>query len=272
MSTITTTMIDLMSRHALSKSQAALARAMERLSTGRRINRASDDPAGLIASERFEARQHDLQRRIESLEYDNHRLAARDGALGVLSDMAVELDGLVVAAANTAGMSEAEREALQVEADSLVQGISHVVSISYFNGEQLLGGYDASSLGALHTLAEGSGGEETVTTTLADLVTGGSINLLDGDLELAQRVVKKAVGQLSGARAAAGSRILSNESQIRASLAEFEGTAGALSGIRDADFAGEITALTRAQILEQAGIRTILMHRQNHARVLDLLW
>ena len=262
--------IDLFTRHALARSQAALNTALERLATGSKINRASDDPAGVIISERLEAHTRALGSTIERLEIDNARLAAQDGAYGVLSDMAIELEGLTVAAANSGALSEAEREAMQLEADSLLQGMRHVVNTSLFGGQKLID-VDVNDLGALSTLVDDGDGEETLTHTIADLVSGGSLNLVDGDLEMAQRVVSKAVNTLATRRGAIGNQMLENESRIRTSLAELEGTTSALSEIRDTDYYAEISELTRAQIMEQAGLQAILIGRQSRQNVLALL-
>lgn len=261
--------IDLFTRHALARSQAALNTALERLATGSKINRASDDPAGVIVSERLEAQTIALGRTIDRLEIDNARLAAKEGALSVLSDMATELEGLTVAAANRGALSDAERDALQLEADSLLEGMRHVVNTSTFAGEKLLD-LDVDDLGGLSTLV-GDAGQETLTQTLADLGSGGSLNLVDGDLTMAQRVASKAAGELALSRGAIGNRMLENESRIRSSLAELEGTSLALSEIRDTDYYAEISELTRAQIMEQAGIQAILIGQQSRQNVLALL-
>lgn len=263
--------IDLFTRHALARSQAALNTALERLATGSKINRASDDPAGVIISERLEAQTKAVGKTIERLEIDNARLAAKDGAYSVLSDMAIELEGLTVAAANDGALSSAEREALQIEADSILQGMQHIANTSHFVGEKLIN-IDVNGLGALSTLVDdGSGGQETLTQSIADLTTGGSLNLVDGDMEMAQRVVAKAVSSLATRRGSIGNQMLENESRIRTSLAELEGTSSALSEIRDTDYYAEISNLTRAQIMEQAGIRAIMIGQQNRQNVLTLL-
>lgn len=263
--------IDLFTRHALARSQAAMNTALERLATGSRINRASDDPAGVIISERLEAQTIALGRTIDRLEIDNARLAAKDGAMSVLSDMATELEGLTVAAANRGALSDAEREALQLEADSIVQGMQHVVNTSHFAGQKLID-INVNDLGDLSTLVDdGNGGQETLTQSLGDLLSGGSLNLVDGDLETAQRVVAKATSTLATQRGAIGNLMLDNESRIRTSLAELEGTSSALSEIRDTDYYAEISELTRTQIMEQAGIRAILIGQQNRQNVLSLI-
>jgi flagellin len=271
MNTINSTMMTLIARHSLARSQAALATAMERLATGTRLNRASVDPAGMIAAERLESRNYALERMIDRLDFDNNRLAAKDGALSVLGDMATELEGLVVAAANTGAMSDVEREALQIEADSIVQGMNHVVNTSTFNGEKLLGGFEASSLGSVHGTVTEGGETLTTTFTLADLVSGGKLDLVSGDLSLAQEVASKAASRIATARGAVGNLMLENESRMRSSMAELESSSAALSAIRDTDYYAETASLMRARVLEQAGVATLLIGFQHQERVLGLL-
>jgi len=244
----------------ISQRREEIGRTLERLSTGQRINRASDDPAGTAALAELRAERAEIESRLQGLERANVRLAAEDGARSVMGDLLVELESLVVQAGNTGALSDAEREALQVEAGGLLDGLTRVIGTTVFNGQQLFAG---ETLGRLGT--EGGG-------SIADLVAGGDLNLVDGDLVTAQSVVEAAREQISDRRGTIGSLMKRNESEARALLSEFENVSGAISLIGDADFAREVASLTRERVLERASVGAVLLARQQQSEaVLGLL-
>lgn len=120
---------------------------MERLSTGKRINRASDDVAGMMAADRLNSDRIRRTRQIDVAEQQNHLLAAKDGALGVLSDLAVELEGLVVAAGNRKALSEDELKGMQQEAMSILDSFDYFAANAKYKDEMLLKGFDSRALG-----------------------------------------------------------------------------------------------------------------------------
>jgi flagellin len=246
------------SLRALGTHRQAQQTAMERLSTGKQINRASDDPAGMVAADTFKVRQGQIERLIGSFERETARLGATEGGLSVLQDGMLELQGLVVRAANTAGLSESERAAIDVEIGGILAGINQTVQTTMFNGEQVLAGNTVDQLGRV--IVDGG------YVSLDDLAS-----LLRDDPEKAQKLVESAVDQISGRRAAIGGRLRSIESEMNTLREEFAGNADVLSRIEDADYAKESADLVRAQILEQATIKAILIERENAERVLDLI-
>ena len=174
-------------------SQEALDTALERLATGSRINRASDNPAGAVAVQKFDAQLITIEKQISSAERANITLAARDGGMSVVSDLLVDLKAVVVLAGNSDVMSDAELEALQIEADSIVSAIDFLSNTSTYNGVQILSGYASRSLGGVSK--EVLQTDDTTLTerySIAD-IAGGALNLSDGDLELALESVDGAI-------------------------------------------------------------------------------
>lgn len=268
--------VELFSMQALRRNEATVNLALERLATGRKLNRASDDPAGVIALERMSADQAKAIAEIDRIQRDDARMAATEGGLSVVSDLMIELNSLVVQAANEGGLGEGDREALQVEADSIVQAINMLANTTTFNGEQIMSGYAAGSLGTttIYETVIDENGEETqkkVRVSIADFASGGRLNLVDGDMELAQKVAKSAGKGVAMRRAAIGNQMRSNQARMGSLIAEREGLASAISAIRDADFATETSRLTRGQLLAQTSIRAILFGREEQSRVLGLL-
>jgi flagellin len=126
----------------------------------------------------------------------------------------------------------------------MLDGINFVTLTSTFKAQQLLAGYSTSNIGGA--------GEES----LAALRSGGKLNLLHGDLEKAQDVVKAANQWASSSRASLGAFVGGLESERRALQVELENILGAKSQIEDTDYAAETSNLVRNQILQQTAIRT----------------
>lgn len=135
---LVTNLVALTSQRLLADHQRAIGQSLERLATGRRINRAADDPAGLIAADGLAARNAELTKTIEQAERAKFVVGAAEGGLSVVQDLLVELDSLVLQAANTGGRNEAERDALQLEANSIIEAIDFVIGATVFGGERIL--------------------------------------------------------------------------------------------------------------------------------------
>jgi flagellin len=140
MSRINTNVQSLIAQRVLSNNNRTLSVSLERLSTGYRINRGADDPAGLIASENLRAEKSALGQAISNAERAEQVANIAEGGLQEISSLLNELEGLVTATANTAGLSEAEREANQLQIDSILQTIDRVASATSFQGSRLLNG------------------------------------------------------------------------------------------------------------------------------------
>lgn len=249
--------------------QGSIEQSLERLSTGKRINRASDDPSGMIAANGMKAQRYSLEKRLDGFERETSWLGAREGALSVMSDLMVELNGLTVQAASSSGLSDEEREGIMVQIEGVLTGINHIAGTTTFGGEQVLVGYSTSELGVQSSKA--------TTDEHGNQIAGEQVSLADlprlifEDPGLAQDIVESASSKVSGQRGAIGNRLKSIDSEKRAMAAEYENISGAISMIEDADFAKETAELVRSQILEQATISAIQIGRENAARILDLI-
>ena len=286
-----------MGLHALRRHQGTYTQALTRVATGQRINRAADDPSGIIAAERLSGRQQALHKLISDTEFASHVLSAREGGLQSVNDLLIELEGLVVAAANKGALGDAEREALQQEAASLVDGIEHIIGSTTFNdrrilaqtqivglggSNQVLGAISAATLGSetqyethehpsLPGIRIAKGDAPLGAVGLLD-IRSGALNLFDGDLETALRVVDRARTSVGGLMGQIGSlqRYLVN-TDLNLFQNELENTAAAQSLIEDADIAEEVSNLARAEVLAQASTAVILASRSSAERSLALL-
>lgn len=255
----------------LTRMSAVMNTSMERLATGKRINRASDDPAGMVAAEGMTGEMKSLQAQIEALDREEHRMGAREGAASVVSDLLVDLNGLALSAANTAGTTQAEREAMQIEADSILQTIDYISNTTRFNGEQVINGYNARSMGRVSSDGPAPDGGSS-SYSLADLARGGKLNLIDGDIELAQKSIESAISGMATERGAMGAYLKGNDSKKAALVVQLEELTSAKSKIVDTDYAKETAEMFRAKVLtEVAQFMAKLAGDQNATTVLSLV-
>jgi flagellin-like hook-associated protein FlgL len=239
---------------AMRKHNQELATSFERLSTGRRINRASDDPAGAVAEDNLNSQIKSIEKKMDSYKFEEKRLGAVEGAQGVLQDLILELSGLVPESANTGGLSAAERKANQQEVDSVLDTIDHLATTTRFDGDLIIAGSTAAKLG------------------LAELRTGGKQNLVDGDLEKAQDTVKSAVESMGTQRAGAGLREKQIQSDMRVLGTQYEALSATRSQIVDTDYAAETAEYVRASMLRDvAQFVTSISLKQNTDLVMKLL-
>ncbi|MBS0187990.1 MAG: flagellin [Planctomycetes bacterium] len=237
----------------------AVEQSMERLATGKRINRASDDPAGSMAVDSFNADLASLNKKLDSNRMAQKYAAARDGGNAAIGDLLLELRGHVVTAANSGATSDTERRSIQDQVDSVIDAIDFVSNTYTFNGQRVFNNALASTLGASSRTVEQADPNDPTTRvsvvqqlSLVSLKSGGGLNLVNGDLAKAQEVIDGAIGQNSAERAAVGSKAKELESGERLLLEQIESVSGAKSQIEDTDYAKEVSSLVRGQVLQQA--------------------
>ncbi|MGP1346703.1 MAG: flagellin N-terminal helical domain-containing protein [Phycisphaerales bacterium] len=151
MSRINTNVPSMIAQRVLGANNNALTTSLERLSTGLRINRGKDDPAGLIASQNLRAEKAALGAAIKNAERADQVVNIAEGGLNEISGLLTDLQSLVTSTANTAGLSQEEKEANQLQIDSILQTIDRVAGTTSFQGSKLLNGnfdYKATSVNA----------------------------------------------------------------------------------------------------------------------------
>ncbi len=140
MSRINTNPASLIAQRNLSQNNKSLNQTLERLSTGLRINRGKDDPAGLIASENLRAEKTAVSAAISNAERTDQLANIAEGGLQELSNLLTDLRGLVTSTANSAGISNEEKQANQLQIDSILQTIDRLADSTNFQGVKLLNG------------------------------------------------------------------------------------------------------------------------------------
>jgi flagellin len=140
MSRITTNIPAVISQRQLSGSQRALSVALQRLSSGLKINRGADDPAGLIASERLRSEISAVGQAIDNSERAINVIATTEGAVNEVNALLTDIQALVVEAANRGALSDDEVEANQLQIDEAIEAISRIANTTTFAGRKLLDG------------------------------------------------------------------------------------------------------------------------------------
>jgi flagellin len=140
MARINTNIASYIAQSNLARTNDDLAIRLQRLSTGLRINRGADDPAGLIVSERLRSEIKGIGQAIDNSERASSVIATTEGYLAEASDLLNSIKSLVVEAANTGGISDEEIAANQLEIDSAIESITRISNTASFAGLQLLNG------------------------------------------------------------------------------------------------------------------------------------
>jgi len=140
MARINTNIASLISRSNLNRTSNDLTTRLQRLSTGLRINRGADDPAGLIVSERLRSELRGIDQAVDNSERASSVIATTEGYLAEVADLLNSIKALIVEAANTGGLSQDEIDANQLQIDSALESITRISNTASFAGLQLLNG------------------------------------------------------------------------------------------------------------------------------------
>jgi flagellin len=269
---INTNISSINAQRNLTQSTEALSRSLERLSSGLRITRASDDAAGLAISERLRAEVRAYEQASRNALDGISLLQVAEGALNEVSGILVRLRELAIQSANGT-LGAAERATVDQEAQDLVAEIDRVAAVTSFNGTLLL---DGSAPTVDFQVGSGSTANDVISVTGVDATaTGLGVNAIDlstqAGASAANGVIQTAIDNLTGLRGGFGTAQNRLESTIRSIAVAIENTAAAESRIRDVDVASETAKLTRAQVLQQAGISVLAQANVSAQNALALL-
>lgn len=270
---INTNIASLNAQRNLNSSQGAMATALQRLSSGLRINSAKDDAAGLAISERMTSQIRGMNQAARNANDGISLAQTAEGALVEVSNNLQRIRELAVQSANATN-SEDDRAALQKEVEALVAEIDRVAAQTSFNGTKLLDGNFASQV-----FQVGANENETIDfTDIEDVTAAGlgvdSVDISGVDGSGAASVITtiddalKIVNDTRADLGAIQNRFTSVIANLQTSA---ENLSASRSRILDADFAAETAALTRGQILQQAGVAMLAQANALPNNVLSLL-
>jgi flagellin len=274
MSSVNTNLAALNTQRNLSSSQSSLNTAVQRLSSGMRVNSAKDDAAGLAIAERMNAQVKGMNVAIRNANDAVSLSQTAEGALGKVSDMLQRMRELAVQS-NNATNSTGDRTNLDAEYQQLGQEIGRTLSGTSFNGTAILAG-GAGSLA--FQVGAGTTANDTITLTTTNLSTASSITAVTGGTITSVTAATTAITNLDTAidaitteRATYGAAQNRFESAIGVLQVSAENNAAARGRIVDTDYAAETAALSRAQVLQQAGTAMLAQANQLPNSVLSLL-
>lgn len=210
MTRINTNISSLIAQQRLNRSGLDLQTRLERLSTGLRINRGRDDPAGLIISERLSTDISSISQAIKNGERASAVIATTEGSLTEITDLLNSIKALAVEAANTGALSDEERAANQLQIDSAIQSITRISNTASFGGLKLLDG-------SLDYITSGISSAEIsrASITSASFISASSINVDVDVLSSAQKGNLYLSGDNSGAGAGDGRILSATTIQVR---------------------------------------------------------
>ncbi len=268
---VNTNIMSLNAQRNLNNTQSSMETALQRLSSGLRINSAKDDAAGLAISERFTAQIRGLNQAARNAADAISLAQTSEGALGEMTLAAQRIRELAIQSANATN-STGDRAALNTEVTQLISELSRVAGTK-FNGQAIL-----STGAGTFTFQVGADAGDTINVTTSDITTvAGFSAVTAGDILTATAAasmitnVDTLLNSINTERATLGAVQNRFESVIRNVQNTAENLSAARSRIQDADFAAETAALTRAQILQQAGVSMLAQANQVPQNVLSLL-
>ena len=253
------------------KSNSGQERAMERLSSGQRINSAADDAAGLAVAGKMESQLRGINMAIRNNQDGIGLIQTAEAGINEIRNMVLRMRELAVQMSNGIYEDTPDRDNAQLEVDALLAQVNLIAGYTTFNDVNVLDGtYAAVDIQAGNTTAE------TIALTIASMSTTGL--LIATALVTSQATAKAAITTMdtalqtiSSAQATLGSyqnRLAYSVSNLSRSSVMTE---QALGRILDADFAAETTNLSKTQILNQAATAMLAQANQSKSLMLQLI-
>ncbi|MCB1886672.1 MAG: flagellin FliC [Rhodocyclaceae bacterium] len=273
-SIINTNIPSLNAQRNLASSQGSLNTALQRLSSGLRVNSAKDDAAGLAIATRMNAQARGMTVAIRNANDGISLAQTAEGALGQVKDHLLRMRDLAIQSANATN-SSSDRAALEAEFDQLQQEIDRIGTQTTFNGLKIL---DSDAGTQVFQVGANAGETVSVSTTA---ISGGAVSSATASASTTVATASAASAAISTIDSAID-KVNTDRATYGAAQVRFEGVIGVLqisrenqtaaaSRILDADFAAETAALTRAQILQQAGTAMLAQANAIPQNVLSLL-
>ncbi len=229
-----------------------LSKNVQKLSSGKRINQASDDPAGLVISEQIRSQIAGLEKQIEGMEYSMLRLGTADGYLSEVNNQLLEMKRVATCAANQGLNDPVQLSALQSAMDEAVESTNQMVSNAYFGS---------------HNLLDGSPGSAANIGPIADF----DITTQAG-VEKALSGIEERINQISAIRGELGGKYkYSLESSRNNLMVTLQNMMSAQSSIQDTDMAREYVDFVKNKLNLEAGMAMLAQGNLSSKNIISLL-
>ncbi len=285
-SIINTNLPSLTTQRALNTSQGELNTALQRLSSGLRVNSAKDDAAGLAIAERMNTQVRGMNVAMRNANDGISLAQVGEGALGKVSDLFQRMRELAVQSANGTN-SDTDRISLNEEFVQLAQEATRTLGGTKFNGQNILattndatfqiGANNSTDIDQLTVTAFDWTANTNITALLGSaVITGTSLPTVQisspgSNAQAALDAIDDAIDAVNSQRATFGAVQNRFENVVANLMVATENQTAARSRIMDADYAAETASLSRAQILQQAGNAMVAQANQLPQQVLSLL-
>jgi len=284
MSVINTNVKSLVAQNALTINNRAMSKTMEQLSTGKRINTAADDAAGLAISTKMTAQIRGLNQAVRNANDAISVIQTAEGATQEITNMLQRMRELAVQSANDTYTAE-DRAALGAEYEQLGDEITRIADSTQFNGMNLFTATNSSAGGigaagvATFQVGANSGDAFTIdvsfklmdAATLLDAAPAAADIDTHSASQLAIDTIDGALETVDAFRSDLGSKINRLNYAVDNMTATSTNTAASRSRIQDTDYAQATTELARTQIIQQAATAMLAQANQQPASVLSLL-
>ncbi len=267
---------------AVRKNNNSLTKSLEKLSTGLRINSASDGPAALSISENLRTQYRGLAVAQRNAQDGIGLLQVADGGMNEISDIVQKMRELAIESSSDT-LTATERGYMDTEYTSLRSEISRIANTTKYSNQNVLNGAgfggNSSASSVLHIGANATAAYNTMTISIATMTTADSNGLnLDGS-SIATRAgassaitsIDAAITKVNGSRSQIGAYINRLDHAINSMMTVEHNTVAADSYVRDTDFAKETANYTKNSILLQSSLAMISQANMSPQSVLGLL-
>lgn len=277
MAVINTNLLSLTTQNNLNKSQSSLGTAIERLSSGLRINSSKDDAAGQAIANRMTAQVKGMTQAARNANDGISLVQTAEGNLNEINSNLQRIRELAVQAANDTN-GTTDYASVSTEITQRLGEIDRIAGAANFNGKKLLDGSLTASLNI--QVGAGTGATDTISITTGALINAKATSLDTGlsgtitDNSSAKAFITaadNAISKIDTARSNMGAIQNRFESTINNLNNSISNLSAAQSRIQDADYATEVSNMSRAQILQQAGTSVLSQANQVPQAMLSLL-
>ncbi len=273
---VNTNVASLFAQRNLNSSQMKADKALQRLSTGMRINSAADDAAGLAVSTRFRSQIRGLEQASRNANDGISVIQVAEGAMEQMTELLIRMRELGVQASN-GSLTDDDRSFLHVEFTSLTEELDRISNVTSFNGTQLLDG--SASTGIAFQVGANNTTNDRITISIANL---DSATIASQDLgtqtistqagaQSSLDIIDSAIDGIAAQRADLGAVQNRLTVTIENLGTAVENLSASKARISDADIARETAELTKSQILVQAGLSVVAQANQSTQLALSLL-
>ena len=277
---INTNVSSLVAQEAAANTNKTLGTSLEKLSTGLKINKASDDASGLAIADKLRTQATSINQGVANGNSAVTLLQIADKSMAEQSNILDTIKAKLIQA-NTDTTSDDGRASIAKDVKKLLEQLNNIAEQTNYNGRQLISNAAGNAASSAHVFQVGEKNSDTITLTALNAnTTGLALGALSGAASATltkaiaaaqQTVVNKAITTLNGYRGDVGSTQNQVESAVRNLMTQATNVKAAESIIRDVDYAQESANFNKQNIISQAGSYAISQANTVQQNVLKLL-